>query len=156
MAQHSLKQRIQKDKLLQHSYYCIEELMGSGGVNRTWQQRFQHLVRTNKTGGRGGVCIRLRFDLTMLIGIQIGPIGCNRNLLLRNDNKYYYQREERKEKPFILFLQIMIDNIITCTPISWIFISAYWKTRWGCAPNFDINSLVESFANPSDRWILVL
>ncbi len=31
MAQHSLKQRIQKDKLLQHSCYCIEEPMQSGG-----------------------------------------------------------------------------------------------------------------------------
>lgn len=35
MAQHSLKQRTQKNELLQHSYYCIEKLMQSGGETGT-------------------------------------------------------------------------------------------------------------------------
>lgn len=54
MAQHSLKQRIQKDKLLQHSYYCIEEPMQSGGETGHDSRDVNTFVRTNKTGGGGG------------------------------------------------------------------------------------------------------
>lgn len=46
MAQHSLKQRIQKDKLLQHSYYCIEELMQSGGETGHDSRDFNTFIRT--------------------------------------------------------------------------------------------------------------
>lgn len=48
MAQHSLKQRIQKDKLLQHSYYCIEEPMQSGGETSRENKDFDTWVGTNK------------------------------------------------------------------------------------------------------------
>lgn len=76
MAQHSLKQRIQKDKLLQHSYYCIEEPMQSGGETGHHGRDFNTFIRTNKTGGGGGgeACVLLCLDWTMLIGIQIRPI----------------------------------------------------------------------------------
>lgn len=76
MAQHSLKQRIQKDKLLQHSYYCIEEPMQSGGETGHDSRDFNAFIRTNKTGGGGGgekACVQLCFDWTMLIGIEIVP-----------------------------------------------------------------------------------
>lgn len=53
MAQHSLKQRIQKDKLLQHSYYCIEEPMQSGGETGLDSRDVNTFIRTNKTGGGG-------------------------------------------------------------------------------------------------------
>lgn len=58
MAQHSLKQRIQKDKLLQHSYYCIEEPMQSGGETGHDSGDFNTVVlRTNKTvGGEKSPC----------------------------------------------------------------------------------------------------
>lgn len=58
MAQHSLKQRIQKDKLLQHSYYCIEEPMQSGGETGHDSRDFNTVIlRTNKTvGGEKGLC----------------------------------------------------------------------------------------------------
>lgn len=51
MAQHSLKQRIQKDKLLQHSYYCIEEPMQSGGEAGRENRDFNTWIRTNKDMG---------------------------------------------------------------------------------------------------------
>lgn len=51
MAQHSLKQRIQKDKLLQHSYYCIEEPMQSGGETGRENRDFNTWKRTNKDTG---------------------------------------------------------------------------------------------------------
>lgn len=52
MAQHSLKQRIQKDKLLQHSYYCIEEPMQSGGQTGHDSRDFNRFIRTNKDSRR--------------------------------------------------------------------------------------------------------
>lgn len=63
MAQHSLKQRIQKDRLLQHSYYCIEELMQIGGETGHDSRDLNILIRTNKTGGGGGGGEKARFQL---------------------------------------------------------------------------------------------
>lgn len=73
MAQHSLKQRIQKDKLLQHSYYCIEEPMQSGGETGHDSRDVNTFIRTNKTRRRRKACVQLCFDWMMLIGIQIVP-----------------------------------------------------------------------------------
>ena len=53
MAQHSLKQRVQKDELLQHSYFCIEEGMRTGGENRRESRDPNTFLRANTTG-RGG------------------------------------------------------------------------------------------------------
>lgn len=70
MAQHSLKQRIQKDKLLQHSYYCIEEPMQSGGGTGRHSRDLNTFLRTNKTGGGAGGEARdqLCCDWMILIG----------------------------------------------------------------------------------------
>lgn len=71
MAQHSLKQRIQKDKLLQHSYCCIEELMQSGGEAGQDSRELNTFVRTNKHGGGGKPCVQLCFEWRMLIGMKL-------------------------------------------------------------------------------------
>lgn len=73
MAQHSLKQRIQKDKLLQHSYYCIEEPMQSGGETGHHSRDLNTFIRTNKTGGGEKGCVQLCFDWMMLTAFQIVP-----------------------------------------------------------------------------------
>lgn len=54
MAQHSLKQRVQKDELLQHSYYCVEERMRIGGQSGRESRDPNTFLRADKTGGGGG------------------------------------------------------------------------------------------------------
>lgn len=81
MAQHSLKQRIQKDKLLQHSYYCIEEPMQSGGEtghdSRDFNTFLEGQIRQDEEDEEEEkkACVQLCCDRTILIGIQIVPIN---------------------------------------------------------------------------------